>query len=448
MGKLSLLVCATAVAATARAAAPPGGSLAPLVEKLSPAVVNVQAVQIEHGPGDGLDEFFHRFFGGERGESRRALGSGFVVDAGGLVVTNFHVVKDAADVKVRLSDGREFKGDVVGRDPKTDLALVRLRGARGLPTVQLGDSDKLRVGDPVVAIGNPFGLGNTVTSGIVSAKERVVGAGPYDDFIQTDASINPGNSGGPLFDLDGRVVGVNTAMVAGGTGIGFAIPINLAKVVEEELRVRGKVTRGFIGVSVQEMTADLARAFKLPRAEGALVGEVAPNGPAAKAAMKPGDVIVEWNGHKVAEGNRLPLLVAETPPGTRARATVVRDGKEVPLEVTVAELPADKEERDEERQPVAGHGGRHGLGVELRAVTPEIARSHGLPPGGVAVLDVDPDGAAAGRLFPGDIIVEADRKPARTPDDVKRAAGAAKGPLLLRVRRKDALLYVALPPRE
>jgi serine protease Do len=424
---LSLLL-----ASTARA-----DSLATLVDRLRPAVVNVQA---EQGTRHELDDFFDRFFGNS-GNHRRALGSGFVFDGSGYIVTNLHVVKDASDVRVKLSDEREFEGDVVGRDPKTDLALVKLRGAHDLPTVQLGDSDRLRVGDRVMAIGNPFGLGNTVTSGIVSAKERVVGAGPYDDFIQTDASINPGNSGGPLFDLDGQVVGVNTAILAGGQGIGFAIPVNLVKVVVEQLRARGHVTRGFIGLTVQDLSPELARAFHLPHVNGALTAEIQADGPAAHAGLLPGDVIVEWNGRPVAQSNRLPLLVAETPPGTKAHVVALRDGHRLTADVVVAELPP----ADEDRPPAApAHKIHQGLGVELHTLPADIARRHNLPNGATVVTSVDPDGAAAGQLVPGDVVLEVDHVMVRDAEDARRRMSSSKGTILLRVRHKESYIFVAL----
>jgi serine protease Do len=443
------LLAWTATAAAAPPLHPPGegSSFADEIDQLRPTVVNVQATQVSRKKSsDALDDFFDRFFngGGGGGERRRSLGSGFIFDSSGLVLTNDHVVKDARDVRVRLSDDREFQGDVVGRDPKTDVALIRLRGANNLPAATLGDSESIRVGDWVLAIGNPFGLGNTVTQGIVSAKERVVGAGPYDDFIQTDASINPGNSGGPLFDLSGRVIGVNTAIVAGGQGIGFAIPINLVKVVAEQLQKNGRVTRGYIGVEVQEVTPPLASALGLPRAEGALVGSVESGGPAARAGLRAGDVIVEWNGHAVQHSGRLPLLVAETAPGTRARVGLIRDRKRTEVNVTVVQMQ-DHDEESQATTPAAAHTS-NALGVELRDLTPEVRRGLGLPAqGGAVVVRVDPDGRAAGQLQAGDVILEVNRSLVRGSAEARRKISAARGAVLLRVRRKDSLIYVGLP---
>ncbi|MGE5843925.1 MAG: trypsin-like peptidase domain-containing protein, partial [Syntrophaceae bacterium] len=286
------------------------GSLADLVEKLSPAVVNISTTKVvkmdgkrsPHGeifPFDrffgGEEEFYKRFFGDnpEKEFRQRSLGSGFIISKDGYIFTNNHVIEKADKIKVRLSTGKEYDATVKGRDPRTDLALIKITPDNSLPTVNLGDSDRLRVGDWVMAIGNPFGLDHTVTAGIVSAKGRVIGAGPYDNFIQTDASINPGNSGGPLFNMAGEVVGINTAIVAQGQGIGFAIPVNMAKEILEDLKAKGKVTRGWLGVSVQDITEDLAKSLKLQDRNGALVTEVFEGDPADKAGIKQGDIIIE-----------------------------------------------------------------------------------------------------------------------------------------------------------
>ena len=442
--RMRLWTAVALLAIASRGGADERPSFASLVDRLRPAVVNVQVEQgRRHDGGDGIDDFFNRFFG-EGGEHRRSLGSGFLFDRSGYVITNYHVVEDADDVRVRLADDREFQGDVVGRDQKTDLALVKLRGAHDLPTVALGDSDHLHVGDWVVAIGNPFGLGNTVTAGIVSAKERVVGAGPYDDFIQTDASINPGNSGGPLFNLAGEVIGVNTAIVAGGHGIGFAIPINMVRNVADQLRRRGRVTRGYIGVGVQEVTSDLARLFRLPRPEGALISSVETGGPAARAGVRAGDVIIEWQGHAVTQSSRLPLMVAETPPGERRRFVALRDGRRVEGEMAVTLLrEAEGESVAEERAPAA----HHELGVKLRTLPDGEASAHNMPVGGAMVAEVAPEGRAAGLLSTGDLIVEIDRTPVHDADEARRRMSAATELLLLRVYRKDSMVFVALPPR-
>jgi serine protease Do len=433
-----------------------------LVDHLRPAVVNVSTTQVvkgqrramprlpvpnPFGERDPFEEFFDRFFGGEgpqRELRRRSLGSGFIISKDGYIVTNNHVVENAADIKVSLSDKEEFDAKVVGRDPKTDVALIKIEAKKDLPVTPLGDSSKLRVGEWVVAIGNPFGLGHTVTAGIVSAKGRIIGAGPYDDFIQTDASINPGNSGGPLFNLEGGVVGINTAIVASGQGIGFAIPINVAKDLLVQLREKGKVTRGWLGVQVQRVTPELAKSFGLDRERGALVADVVPDTPAERAGIERGDIIVEFNGRKIEEMNDLPRVVAVTPPGGEAEVKVLRKGQEKVVRVKVAEM---KEER------VAGGGGgtiEEGLGLTAQELTPEIARSLGLSDTkGVVVSNVEEDSPAdeAG-IQRGDLILEVNQKKIANVRDYRAALGRAGGPesWLFLIRRGNNVLYVTLKP--
>jgi serine protease Do len=313
-----------------------------------PAVVNVSTMQDDGS--SRVDEFFRRFFEEPRPRAprgRQSLGSGFIASPDGFVVTNFHVVRGAAGIVIRLADHREFQARLVGSDPRTDIALLRIE-ATGLPTLPFGDSDRLAVGEPVMAIGNPFGLEQTVTTGIVSAKERVIGAGPYDDFIQTDASVNPGNSGGPLVDTRGAVVGINTAIFSstgGFIGIGFAIPVNLAKDVLAQLRATGKVVRGYLGVSVGPVPEDLRQARGLTARQGALVAEVAPRSPAAAAGLQPGDVIVAFQGEPVANPHDLTRRVAATPPGTAAKLELLRNGARQNLEARLARLPDADGER-------------------------------------------------------------------------------------------------------
>jgi serine protease Do len=322
-----------------------------LAEKLDPAVVNISTTQVikgnpmgrgftfrrgpggrQFGPGqsDPFEEFFDRFFRGmPQGEmKRRSLGSGFVIGEDGLIITNNHVVKDADTITVIFYDEREAEAKVIGKDPKTDLALIKVDMDDKLPTATLGDSDKLRMGDWVLAIGNPFGLKYTLTAGIVSAKGRVIGAGPYDDFIQTDASINPGNSGGPLINMKGEVVGINSAIIAGGTGIGFAIPANIAKELIPQLKEKGRVSRGWLGVYIQRVTPELAKSFGLDKPKGALVSEVTKDGPAEGTGLTHGDIIIEFAGKPVEHFNDLPRMVAATPPGTKITLKVLRKGKE------------------------------------------------------------------------------------------------------------------------
>jgi len=315
-----------------------------LAKATRPAAVNVSTTQRVRGRGPLPDDFFRRFFGGPRdGEpppGRQSLGSGVIASPDGYIVTNGHVVADADEVVVRLSDHSEHKAKVVGVDARTDVALLKI-DASNLPALPFGDSDKLEVGEPVMAIGNPFGLEQTVTTGIVSAKERFIGSGPYDDFIQTDASINPGNSGGPLVDTRGTLVGINTAIFSqtgGSVGIGFAIPVNLAKDVLRQLKDRGEVVRGYLGVSAMPVTPEARQAAKLESSRGALVAETVPGSPAASAGIKPGDIIVAFQGEAIQNPHDLTRRVAGTPPGTKVALRVSRGGRETAVEATLGRL--------------------------------------------------------------------------------------------------------------
>ncbi len=427
-----------------------------LARTLKPAVVNISTTRVQEGAPvvenpfgneSPFNDFFKQFFGGVPGgvprRTVRSLGSGFVINPDGLIITNNHVVDGAKQTKVTLSDGREFVAKVLGRDPRTDLALLKIE-ARDLPVIPLGDSARLQVGEPVMAIGNPFGLEQTVTTGIVSATGRVIGEGPYDDFIQTDASINPGNSGGPLINAQGQVIGINTALFSqtgGSVGIGFAIPVNLAKPVVTQLAEAGRVVRGYLGVTVQRVTSDLAKSFGLAGPRGALVASVVEGAPAARAGVKPGDVITEYDGRAIARSDELPRAVAETPVGREVPLTVLREGKPVVLRVAIAKL-AEAEER-----PVQAAGTPQ-LGLALQTVTPNLARELGLPAReGVLVRGVESGSPAANAgLKPGDVIAEVDRRPVKSVDELttaiaKRRAGA---PVLFLVHRGDGDLYVAL----
>lgn len=428
----------------------------PLAKKLRPVVVNISTTQVSEGPGfpspfgeeDPFSEFWRRFFGSPppRGPFRqRSLGSGFIIDRDGSILTNNHVIENAQKILVKLADEREFEGKVIGRDPKTDIAIVKINVKEELPVAVLGDSDKLEVGEWVLAIGNPFGLDNTVTSGIVSAKGRHIGAGPYDDFIQTDASINPGNSGGPLVNLRGEVVGINTAIftrTGTNVGIGFAIPINLAKELLPQLKGKGKVTRGYLGVLIQRVTPEIAESLGVGRPRGALVASVSKDGPAERAGIKVGDIIVEYDGKPVKESNDLPILVARTPVGKKAQVKILRDRKEITLTVTVGEL--------REEEVVASPKEKGDLGLTTQNVTPQLAETLGLDRAeGVVVTAVEPGSPAeeAG-MRRGDIILEVDRKPVRNLNDYRRAlkdAKKGKGILFL-VRRGENTLFLALRP--
>jgi serine protease Do len=429
-----------------------------LAKKLTPVVVNVsttQAVEAERGggpgspfqPGDPRGEFWRRFFGGQspRGPSRQqSLGSGFIIDRDGSILTNNHVVENAQKITVKLSDGRDFEAKVIGRDPKTDIAIIKIDAKGDLPIAPLGDSDRLEVGEWVMAIGNPFGLDSTVTSGIVSAKGRHIGAGPYDNFIQTDASINPGNSGGPLINLRGEVVGINTAIFSqsgGNIGIGFATPINSAKEIVPELKSKGKITRGWLGVSIQSVTPDLANTLGLEKSRGALVAEVLKDGPAERAGIKVGDVIVDFDGTEIKDSNELPTIVARTRPDKQVRVKLLRDRKELSIPVTINEL--------KETEVVAAAKGEKGeLGLTVQKMTPELAESLNLDKAqGVVITSVEAGSPAdeAG-LQKGDVIVEVDRKPVRDVGDFRKALGNVKKGqrILFLVRREGNSLFLAL----
>ena len=350
-----------------------------LFKEVSPAVVNISTTQVvklnrprmrsPFGQQDPFDEFFNNFFGRmPREQKRKSLGSGFIVSSDGYILTNSHVVEKADEVTVTLLDKEEFRAKVVGTDPKIDIALIKIDAKKALTYVALGDSDKLEVGEWVVAIGNPFGLGHTVTAGIVSAKGRIIGSGPYDDFIQTDASINPGNSGGPLFNLKGEVVGINTAIIQGGQGIGFATPIQLAKSVLEQLREKGKVTRGWLGVYIQRLTPEAAENLGISGRRGALVSDVTSGGPAEKAGIRSGDVIVGFNGKEIRDEHDLPQVVAAVTPGKAVDVRLLRDAKEVTVTVTIAEMEG------EPGKPAGTHDLPKDLGLAVQDITPEIAK--------------------------------------------------------------------------
>ena len=415
-----------------------------LAEALKPAVVNVSMKRGAQPTPEAVDPFFQQFFGRVPPRAQRGLGSGFVVNPDGYVVTNNHVVDGATEISVKLADGREFPGRVVGRDPRTDIALLKVE-ARGLPTIHLGDSAALKVGEPVMAIGNPFGLEQTVTTGIVSATGRVIGEGPYDDFIQTDASINPGNSGGPLINGRGQVVGINTAIVSrsgGSVGIGFAIPVNLAKPVVSQLAAAGHVTRGWLGVGIQPLTADLAKSFKVPGTDGALVTSVSEGSPAAKAGLKQGDVIVEYDGRPVARAGDLPRAVAETPVGRAVSLKVVRDGAPVTLTATVGRL---EEPREAKAEPAPGEPA---LGLSGRTLTPEVAQQLGVrEQRGVLVTAVhDGSRAEAAGVKEGDVISQIDHRPVASVEDLRQALRRhpAGAPVLMLVQRDGDPLWLAV----
>ncbi len=428
-----------------------------LAKQLKPAVVNISTTKnvqprrpIMPGPrnprqDEFFEDFFEHFFGGAPRAPRkeRSLGSGFIISREGYILTNNHVIEGADEVKVTLEDGREFVAEVKGLDPKLDVALLKVDAGGDLPVAELGDSNKLQVGEWVLAIGNPFGLEETVTAGIVSAKERVIGAGPYDDFIQTDASINPGNSGGPLFDMDGKVVGINTAIVASGQGIGFATPINAAKLILRELRETGRVTRGWLGVAVQEMTPELAKSFGLENTQGALVSEVVEKSPAAKAGIQRGDIILSFAGKPVQNVSELPRIVAATPVGEKATIEIFRNGKRLQLPVIVARLD----------EPEAGApptiDATQTLGLTVGDVTAEAQRYYRLERDrGALVTAVEPAGPAdEAEIRPGDLIVEVNGQEIANAEAFRRTLAKAQSGTMVRllIQRADNLFYTTVP---
>jgi serine protease Do len=436
----------------------PSVSFADLVDRLKPTVVNISTtktirsggIRSPFGSGTpfdryfGSDDFFDRFFGDapRREFKQRSLGSGFIISADGYIFTNNHVIERADKILVKLSDGREYKADVIGRDAKTDLALIKIKPGNSLPVVEIGDSEKLRVGEWVIAIGNPFGLEQTVTAGIVSAKGRVIGAGPYDNFIQTDASINPGNSGGPLFNMEGKVIGVNTAIVAQGQGIGFAIPISMAKNILPDLKSKGKVTRGWMGISVQDVTEDIAKNLKLSQRSGALISEVFKGDPADQAGLRPGDVILEINEKSIKDTHQLLILIASFHIGDKVRVKVLRDGQEKTFHVTVAE----RKERPEIARETSD--GKVSFGMTVQDMTPQIARQLGIPQTkGVIVTDIE-EGSPADEvgIQPRDIIQQVNKVNIASVKDYQReiAKPAAKNSMLVLIKRGKTTYYVAL----
>jgi serine protease Do len=426
-------------------AAPMPESFSGLVKRVTPAVVNIASTRTETArdmpqlpfqvpKGSPFEEFFKRF-GAPRGDGEprsrelTAAGSGFIIDPTGYVVTNNHVVNQADEVRVRLTDDSSYVAKVIGTDPATDLALLKIEADRPLPFVRLGDSDQAEVGDWVVAVGNPFGLGGSVTAGIISARGRNINAGPYDDFLQIDASINRGNSGGPLFNIDGDVIGVNTAIFSptgGNIGIGFAIPSNMAKNVVMQLRETGKVERGWLGVRIQGVTPDIASALGLDEARGAMVTEVNPDSPAARAGLRQGDVIRSFDGKEVEDSRELARVVGETPVNEKTEMGVWRDGKSLTLSVVTGEQPATMRmaDRGEDRPEPAVTS--ETLGAELARLTPERRQQLGIDEevDGVVVLDVKPGGAEG--LRQGDVIKRVGAQTVTTPQAVERAVSEAR----------------------
>jgi len=429
-----------------------------LAEMVRPAVVNIRAVKTIKGGGpvfrqfqrdpwgekSPFKEFFERFFGEDmqREFKQPSLGSGFIIDKEGFVVTNNHVIEDADQIKVKLKDQREFDAKIVGRDANTDIALLKIESGDNLPVVKLGDSDAIEVGQWVLAIGSPFGLEHTVTAGIVSAKGRVIGSGPYDDFIQTDASINPGNSGGPLLNLKGEVIGINTAIVASGQGIGFAIPINLAKDIIVALKNEGEVTRGWLGVAIQDLSSDMAEYYAIEKKEGVFVADVFEGDPADAAGIQRKDIILELNGEKIKTTRQLTAMIAKIPVGESARLKILRDGKEKTVQVVIGKRP---DQRLAARGQPEEQAEAFGIGVSN--LTPEITQRFDTDEtSGVIVTRVESGSKGDNAdIRVGDIIKEINRQPIKDLSDYQATLNkVAPGESVnLFIRRKDAGFLVA-----
>lgn len=433
-------------------------SLADLVDKLKPCVVNISTTKTVRSGGFrspfgqgapfgpfGGDDFFERFFGDspQRQFKQKSLGSGFIISNDGYIFTNNHVVEQADEILVKLSDGKEYKAKVIGKDAQTDIALIKIKPSNSLPVAETGDSEKLRVGEWVVAIGNPFGLEQTVTAGIVSAKGRVIGAGPFDNFIQTDASINPGNSGGPLFNTEGKVVGINTAIVAQGQGIGFAIPINMAKSILADLKTKGKVTRGWLGISVQDVTEDIAKNLSLKNRAGALVSDVFKDDPADKAGIKVGDIITEINDKPIKDTHELLLIIAGLQVADKANIKVFRDGKSMTVQVKVGERKEDAELASEGQ---TDKGDAH-FGITAQDITAEMAKQLRIAREGVIVANVEPGSVAEDvGIQQRDIIAQVNRVKIKSMKDYNReiTKAAQQKSVTLLIKRGRSSFFVAM----
>jgi serine protease Do len=432
-------------------------SFADLADRVKGSVVNIFTTQVVEGnplmpflgPNSPFGEFFgpnlpKEFFGNQpHGKMKtHALGSGFIISKEGLILTNNHVVEKATEIKIKLITGKEYDAKLVGSDPKTDLALIKVKPDRGFPKPEiLGDSNTMRVGDWVMAVGNPFGLGHTVTTGIISAKSRILGAGPYDDFLQTDAAINPGNSGGPMFNMDGEVIGINTAIIAQGQGIGFAIPVNMAKELLPQLK-KGKVVRGWLGLMIQDITPELAKSFGIKSDKGVLISDIVKGSPAEKAGLMRGDVIVRFNDTEIENAHKLSQLAGATPPGTQTKIDFLRNGQEKTLSLKVGTMP-------EEAQKISSPEKESDWGMMVQEITPQLSQQLGLDPAttGVVISNIkEGSPAAEAGLRPGDLITEVNRVAVNNLNDYQQELQTVKkgDHLLLLIKRAAGSFYTVL----
>lgn len=430
------------------------GSVSPMVKRLSPSVVNISTTnvtRIEPFGSPYQDEYFKKFFDRFFSEQfpgrefrKKGLGSGFILSPDGYILTNNHVVSRAEEIEVILQNGDRYGASIVGKDPKTDLALLKIEAEKPLPAVRMGDSSALEIGDRVLAIGNPFGLGHTVTTGIVSAKGRALGIGQYDNFIQTDAAINPGNSGGPLFNFAGEVVGINTAIIARGQGLGFAIPIDMASMVVEQLKTHGRVVRAWLGVMIQDITPEISEALGIERREGGLISEVREGSPADGAGIRRGDVVVSVNGEKIADASALARKLALLEPGVPTEFVVLRDGRERTYSVKLVEHPDNQKSGEAE----ASRGIERGLGIEVSDVTQTIRNRLGIKRSeGVVIVGVTPGSVASeAGLRAGDLVLEINGNSVKGLSDYKKilAGSGERKTLLFLVERRGRTLYMGI----
>ncbi len=426
------------------------GSFADLAEKLMPSVVNISTTTtittrsnpfpFQFPPGSPFEDMFKEF-GAPQERQSSALGSGFIIDEKGIVVTNNHVISDAEDIIVRVNGNKEFKAIVIGADPLSDIAVLQLDTKEKFTPVEFGDSDKARIGDWVIAIGNPFGLGGTVTSGIISARNRSIGLSRYEDYIQTDASINSGNSGGPLFDLNGDVIGINTAILgrSGSIGIGFSIPSNSAKIVIDQLIEFGETKRGWLGVRIQDVTKEIAEVEKLKEPRGALVASVAENSPSEKGGIKAGDIILEFDGQKIEEMSQLPSIVAKTKVGKKVRVKIWRDKKEIIKTITLGRLETSEDFKVTEKDTSPKEQKIESLKITVRELSKDDIKSRNLPnqTSGLIITKIDKDSPLSNSIEVNSIIVEAQKKRIKSSDDLNQAVKQ-----VLKSNQKTILLVI------